>query len=102
MQGTVHGGAQAINEYSQKAAADSIKRAESLLHRGYSDSIGAIAWNMLGCLHGASRIPARWLEPMEMRELITEVAHDLATAPDWKVGGFCTTETEKVYITCTA
>jgi energy-coupling factor transporter ATP-binding protein EcfA2 len=36
---------------------------------------------MLGCLHGASRIPARWLEPLETRELITEVAHDLATAP---------------------
>jgi ADP-ribosylglycohydrolase len=57
-------------------------------HDGDSDSTGAIAGNMLGCLHGVSRIPARWLEPLEMRDLITEVADDLATAPDWKVGEY--------------
>jgi ADP-ribosylglycohydrolase len=55
-------------------------------HDGDSDSTGAIAGNILGCLHGASRIPSRWLEPLELRELITEIADDLATAPDWKIG----------------
>jgi ADP-ribosylglycohydrolase len=55
-------------------------------HDGDSDSTGAIAGNMLGCLHGVSRIPGRWLEPLEMRELITEIADDLATAQDWKLG----------------
>jgi ADP-ribosylglycohydrolase len=55
-------------------------------HDGDSDSTGAIAGNMLGCLLGASQIPARWLEPLELREVIIEVADDLATAPEWMVG----------------
>jgi len=49
------------------------------------DSTGAIAGNLLGCIHGLGGIPARWLEPLELRELIVvEIADDLATAPDWK------------------
>ena len=57
-------------------------------HDGDSDSTGAITGNLLGCLHGESRIPGRWLEPLEMRELITEIADDLATAPGWEIGEY--------------
>jgi ADP-ribosylglycohydrolase len=57
-------------------------------HDGDSDSTGAIAGNILGCLHGVSRIPGRWLEPRELRELIMEIADDLATAPDWEIGEY--------------
>jgi ADP-ribosylglycohydrolase len=55
-------------------------------HDGDSDSTGAMAGNLLGCLHGISRIPARWLALLELRELIVEIADDLATYPKWNLG----------------
>lgn len=57
-------------------------------HDGDSDSTGAIAGNLLGTLHGESAIPARWLEPLELREVISEVAQDLYAFPDWTVGDY--------------
>lgn len=57
-------------------------------HGGDSDSTGAIAGNLLGCMCGVSRIPNRWLEPLEIRELITEIADDLATAREWDFGRY--------------
>jgi len=62
----------------------------SVNHDGDSDSTGAIAGNLLGCLHGASRIPKRWLEPLELRDVIEEIADDLATAREWDVGRYST------------
>jgi ADP-ribosylglycohydrolase len=55
-------------------------------HDGDSDSTGAIAGNMLGCLHGVGRIPDRWLAPLELRDLIVEIADDLATYREWNLG----------------
>jgi ADP-ribosylglycohydrolase len=49
-------------------------------HGGDSDSTGSIAGNLLGAGLGVSAIPAHWLERLELREEITEVAHDLAAA----------------------
>lgn len=46
-------------------------------HDGDSDSTGSIAGNLLGTLHGASSIAERWLEPLELRDVITQVADDL-------------------------
>lgn len=57
-------------------------------HDGDSDSTGAIVGNLLGTLHGESAIPARWLEPLELREVIGEVAQDLYAFPDWTVGDY--------------
>ena len=54
-------------------------------HDGDRDSTGAIAGNLLGCLHGLGRIPARWLEPLELRDVMVEIADALAAAPDWKL-----------------
>ena len=53
---------------------------------GDSDPTGAIAGNLLGALHGVEAIPRRWLEPLELREVITAVADDLLSWPQWKVG----------------
>jgi ADP-ribosylglycohydrolase len=53
---------------------------------GDSDSTGAIAGNLLGCVHGLSHIPQRWLKDLELREVIEEIADDLATTRLWKVG----------------
>ncbi len=55
-------------------------------HGGDSDSTGAIAGNLAGTLYGVSAIPEEWLEPLELRDVITEIADDLyrcAQDPAW-------------------
>ena len=49
-------------------------------HGGDSDSTGAITGNILGLVHGEEAIPKRWLEPLELRELIEEMAQRLFRA----------------------
>ncbi|MEP7311489.1 MAG: ADP-ribosylglycohydrolase family protein [Pseudomonadota bacterium] len=46
-------------------------------HSGDSDSTGAITGNLLGAALGIDAIPDRWLAPLELREVITQVADDL-------------------------
>lgn len=53
---------------------------------GDSDSTGAIAGNLLGALYGVEAIPKRWLEPLELREVIAVVADDLLSWPQWRIG----------------
>jgi ADP-ribosyl-[dinitrogen reductase] hydrolase len=48
---------------------------------GDSDSTGAMTGNLLGALHGASAIPQRWLDELELREVIATVASDLVDIP---------------------
>lgn len=57
-------------------------------HDGDSDSTGAIAGNLLGTLHGVKGIPAAWLEPLELRSVITELAEDLYDFADWTIGEY--------------
>ena len=59
-------------------------------HGGDSDSTGAITGNLLGAALGVKAIPARWLQPLELREAIVEMADDLRTVHRWKLdaGGF--------------
>ncbi|KAA0873513.1 ADP-ribosylglycohydrolase family protein [Nitrincola tapanii] len=54
-------------------------------HDGDSDSTGAIAGNLLGTLHGVASIPNAWLEPLELRDVITAMADDLHSSPNWHV-----------------
>lgn len=46
-------------------------------HGGDSDSTGSIAGNLLGLLSGERAIPRRWLDAIELSELIGTVADDL-------------------------
>ena len=46
-------------------------------HDGDSDSTGSITGNLLGTLYGVDAIPQQWLAPLELREVITEIAEDL-------------------------
>jgi ADP-ribosylglycohydrolase len=46
-------------------------------HDGDSDSTGAITGNILGAYLGVNAIPQAWLEKLELREVITELADDL-------------------------
>lgn len=55
-------------------------------HDGDSDSTGSIAGNLLGAMHGVDAIPAEWLEPLELRDVINQVADDLYDYRDWDIG----------------
>jgi len=46
-------------------------------HDGDSDSTGAITGNILGAYLGASALPAKWIEKLELNREITELADDL-------------------------
>jgi ADP-ribosylglycohydrolase len=48
-------------------------------HSGDTDSTAAVTGNLMGALLGRDAIPARWLEPLELRDAIEQLAADLAT-----------------------
>ena len=52
----------------------------AVTHDGDSDSTGAIAGNILGAWLGVEGIPAKWLEQLEMREIIDDMAMRLYEA----------------------
>ena len=55
---------------------------------GDSDSTGSVTGNLLGALFGVEAIPSRWLDALELREVIYAVADVLATFPEWDVGEY--------------
>lgn len=57
-------------------------------HDGDSDSTGAIAGNLLGTLHGLRAIPQGWLSPLELHDVIQEMACDLYAFKDWDMGEY--------------
>jgi ADP-ribosylglycohydrolase len=60
-------------------ATDSLREAllVAVNHGGDSDSTGAIAGNLAGVLYGERAIPDEWLEQLELRAAITQIADDL-------------------------
>ena len=54
-------------------------------HSGDSDSTGSIAGQLLGAMLGAQAIPHHWLEPLELKGVIEEIADDLATLMQWSL-----------------
>jgi ADP-ribosylglycohydrolase len=49
----------------------------AVYHSGDSDSTGSICGNILGALLGEAVIPQRWLEVLEVRDVIERIACDL-------------------------
>lgn len=47
-------------------------------HSGDSDSTGSIAGNIIGVQCGMAGIPAAWLDELEMKDVIEEIASDLS------------------------
>ncbi len=47
-------------------------------HSGDSDSTGSLVGALLGTIHGDDVIPIRWIASLELREVIDEIACDLA------------------------
>ena len=60
----------------------------SVNHDGDSDSTGAITGNILGAMHGERAIPPAWLESLELREVISEIAEDLHACWHWHTGKY--------------
>jgi ADP-ribosylglycohydrolase len=54
-------------------------------HGGDSDSTGSIAGNLLGALRGIGAVPTEWRRQVELRDVIEEIANDLAEFPGWKL-----------------
>lgn len=48
-------------------------------HNGDSDSTGAIAGNILGAYLGLNKIPGDWVQKVELKEVLTQIADDLLT-----------------------
>lgn len=63
-------------------------------HGDDSDSTGSITGNLLGAMHGEAGIPRRWLEQLELREVIGAVADDLASVREWKLAFYTDDDTE--------
>lgn len=61
-------------------------------HDGDTDSTGAIAGNLLGAKLGIKAIPESWLEPLELRSVITEIADDLFEFSSWQMDEYMTDE----------
>ena len=70
------------------ASTDSLPNAllAAVNHSGDSDSTGAITGNIAGMLYEEHAIPHAWLDQLELRGVITEIADDLHRcwrAEDW-------------------
>jgi ADP-ribosylglycohydrolase len=55
-------------------------------HGGDSDSTGSIAGNLMGAELGMTAIPERWRKPLELGDVIEQVADDLFDYPTWHIG----------------
>jgi ADP-ribosylglycohydrolase len=55
-------------------------------HDGDSDSTGSITGNLLGTLFGVQAIPPQWLQALELRDVIAELANDLYEFAGWDIG----------------
>ena len=62
-------------------------------HGGDSDSTGAVAGNLLGARLGLAGIPPKYLERLELRSVITELADDLWRCSSPSCGEPCPPET---------
>ena len=69
----------AISVYCALKYRDDFKKALIIAvnHNGDSDSTGAITGNILGAYLGLSKIPSPWVEKIELREVLMQVADDL-------------------------
>jgi ADP-ribosylglycohydrolase len=79
-EGWVGDEALAIAIYSVLKHSDKIKDAIlcAVNHKGDSDSTGAIAGNMIGAYLGFDAIPPEWIEHIEHREVLEEMAERMA------------------------
>jgi|LFRM01.1.fsa_nt_gb ADP-ribosylglycohydrolase len=68
-----------ISTYCALKYKDSFKKAliAAVNHDGDSDSTGAITGNILGASLGLSKIPEYWVDKVELKEVLIQIADDL-------------------------
>jgi len=68
-----------ISLYCALVAEDDFEKGICLAvnHSGDSDSTGSITGNILGAMQGVSAIPNKWLNELELKDVIEEVGRDL-------------------------
>lgn len=54
-------------------------------HDGDSDTTGSLVGQLIGARCGVGGIPGRWLEQLELREVITQIAGDLSCHTSWNL-----------------
>jgi ADP-ribosylglycohydrolase len=71
----------AISVYCALKYKDDFKKAliTAVNHNGDSDSTGAITGNILGAYLGIDGIPKEWMDKIELKDEITQIADDLLT-----------------------
>ncbi len=69
----------AISVYCALKYQDDFKKAltAAVNHNGDSDSTGAITGNILGAYLGLSTIPVEWIENIELKDCLLQIADDL-------------------------
>lgn len=67
----------------------------SVNHDGDSDSTGAVTGNIMGAYLGYDKIPQKYIEPLELKEVIEELAVDLCE--DCKMSEYGSYHDEKWY-----
>ncbi len=78
-----------ISTYCALKHRDDFKKAliAAVNHNGDSDSTGAITGNILGAYLGFSKIPTDWIEKIELKDALIQVADDLIIGheegPEW-------------------
>lgn len=70
----------------------------SVNHSGDSDSTGAVTGNILGAYLSQERIPKHFLDYLELRNIILQVADDLYQAQDYVLGS--NPATNEKYVNC--
>lgn len=70
-------------------------------HDGDSDSTASVAGNLLGALLGAEQIPEFFLDSLELRDIIEEIAYDLWTdCPMTRNSAFYDVDWARKYLEC--
>jgi ADP-ribosylglycohydrolase len=62
-------------------------------HSGDSDSTGSITGNLLGVILGEEVIPDTWLDSLELKNVIVELADDLHDFRSWEIGMWAVDDT---------
>ena len=73
----------------------------SVNHGGDSDSAGAVAGNIMGAVCGYDRIAKKWKAELELKDVILEIADDLAGGCRmWEFSDYTDEKWEHKYIHC--
>ena len=71
-------------------------------HSGHSAAVGSVAGSLLGACLGEKAIPEFYLEPLELREIVEELAEDLIRGCPMSVrAGVFDDQWDTKYVQCT-